>query len=110
MPNKNEKVIQGRFSLPKFIGKGINVENDQKRISMTEHKIYRSAQLYEQLRLEDKKEDFVYTVKVGGIHGGWLYLGVSKKFLNFNVSCFYDIDKSFGFGLSSREIVVESYK
>ena len=76
---------------------------------MNEHQIYRSAQLYDQLRLNDKQDEYVYTVKVGGIHGGWLYLGLSKKLANFDVSCFYDIDKSFGFGLSSREIVIESF-
>ena len=77
---------------------------------MTEDKIYRSAQLNEQLRQDEKYEVFNYTVKVGGIKGGWLYLGLSKKLANYDVSCFYDIDKSFGFGLSCSEIVVESYK
>ena len=76
---------------------------------MTDHKQYRTAQLNTPFQRTEAKHRFNFKVAVQGISGGWLYVGLSKELFNYNVSCFYDIDYSFGFGMSMKEICFESY-
>jgi hypothetical protein len=76
---------------------------------MTDHMQYRTAQLNTPFCKTESKSRFNFKVAVAGISGGWLYLGVSRELFNYNVSCFYDIDDSFGFGMSINEICFESF-
>ena len=101
--------IFGHFSNPAKIGNGIIVNSEKTQVVMNENKVYRSAQLNTPFSKTPEKFCYNYKVNIQGISGGWLYLGLSRELYNYNASCFYDIDFSFGFGLSCREICFESY-
>ena len=93
-----------------MVGPGIEVSADKAKITMVDDRVYRSAQLNYGFQDEVGIQSFSYSVKVTGVSGGWLYAGLAQKVENYDRSCFFDIDYSFGFGLNTRELCTESYR
>ena len=77
---------------------------------MNDDKVYRSAQVSTAFQDEAGVNYFSYSAKVTGVRGGWLYVGLAKKIVHYDRSCFFDIDNSFGFGLNTKELCTESYR